>query len=161
MTNLILSKQWCRMKTTWQSWPARGYTCKQLFSLNPMAGHTMAVDGRPKTQFASTAQLKLNNMEHGNVFTHLPQGSYFLYHFFNIHMILFVVVIIALLHQHLIADWHVRLQEDGLCSSDVAAAVWAGLASWLLLDEYQQPIIGRGKENVHVNVKKHPFSSAD
>lgn len=64
---------------------------------------------------------------------HLPQGSQLLYHQFNILMVILLCIILPLLSP-LPAAWVEGLNKDGLCSSDVTAAVRAGVASWLLLD---------------------------
>lgn len=47
-------------------------------------------------------------------------------------VLLLLCVLLALLHQA--AAWQVGLDEDRLCSSDVTAAVRAGLATGLLLN---------------------------
>lgn len=65
-----------------------------------------------------------------NECTNLLHGSDFLYHLFNVLVVLILCVAITLiLILPLTAAWQVRLNEDGLSSSDVAAAVWAGVAS--------------------------------
>lgn len=83
------------------------------------------------------------------LFTHLPEGSHFLYHHLNVLMILLAIIVIIIIIIFIIPPpmaCHVGLDEDGLGPSDVAAAVWAGMASWLLLNYDHEPNTGKDRE---------------
>lgn len=83
-----------------------------------------------------------------NVFAHLPQGSHFLYHQFDVLMVLLLCVVFIIILP-VTAAWQVGLDEYGLSPSYVTATVWARAASWLLLDSYQWQVTGRVMETLH------------
>lgn len=87
------------------------------------------------TMLAKNGQNKRAYTE--NIFTHLLQGSHFLYHEFDVLMVLLPGIILTLLFLPVTAAWQVGLDEYGLCSSDTATTVRAGVAGRLLLERHQ------------------------